>query len=278
MTASDPDLRGHPKGGYPLPYWARCALLATALLGSLAALLGQPPMHQDLAYHNLADRRTLLGVPNAMDVLTSLPFLLIGAIGLRHCVRHPEGPAPRSWQVFFTGAALVGLGSAWYHLEPTNQSLVWDRLPMSIAFMGVLVSLLAEYLTPRLERLLLLPAVLVGSGSVVWWAYADDLRLYAWVQLAPVIAIPLVLALFRGTYTDRLRWLGAGACYVAAKTAEQMDGALFHATGGLLSGHSLKHLLAVSGLVCLYAMIRIRQPTRRPTCDHIGDGRGGRSQ
>ena len=233
-------------------------LLVTVLVGSLLAFLVQPPLHQDLAYHGFADRRTFFGVANFLDVFTNVTFLLVGLAGLRHCLRHPQPDSPRAWQIFFAGVALVCFGSAWYHLEPNNATLVWDRLPMALAFMGLFVGLLAEHTTPRAERVLLWPALLVGLASVVWWAYADDLRLYYWVQLAPRIVVPLVVALFPGTYTHRA-WLLVGfACYGVAKIAEIMDASIFAATRGMVSGHSLKHLWAALGVLALYHMIRQR--------------------
>lgn len=35
------------------------------------------------------------------------------------------------WACFFIGVAAVGVGSSYYHLEPNDARLVWDRLPVS---------------------------------------------------------------------------------------------------------------------------------------------------
>ena len=234
-------------------------LLVLVLAGSFLALLFQQPIPQDLSYHLFADRRALLGMPNFLDVVTNLPFLVVGAVGLRHCMRYPQTVAPRSWQCFFAGVALVGLGSASYHLAPSNATLVWDRLPMALAFMGLFVALLAEHTTIDAERLLLGPALLVGMVGVGWWALADDLRLYIWVQYAPLLAMPLIVGLLPGTYSHRTWLLGGLACYALAKASESMDGRIFQATAGAVSGHSLKHLCVGLGILVLYDMIRRRR-------------------
>jgi hypothetical protein len=57
-----------------------------ALLGLMAASLAilplLPPIPQDPSYHQFADQRTLLGIPNFWNVVSNLPFVLVGAIGL----------------------------------------------------------------------------------------------------------------------------------------------------------------------------------------------------
>jgi len=57
-----------------------------ALLGlmvaSLATLPLLPPIAQDPSYHQFADQRTLLGIPNFWNVVSNLPFVLVGTMGL----------------------------------------------------------------------------------------------------------------------------------------------------------------------------------------------------
>lgn len=36
------------------------------------------------------------------------------------------------WTCFYIGVAAVGFGSAYYHLQPNDSTLVWDRLPVSL--------------------------------------------------------------------------------------------------------------------------------------------------
>lgn len=232
--------------------------VATAPLAALIGILLLEPIPQDPRYHLLADARTLLGVPNLLNVATNTPFLLFGVLGLAQLRARPTG-AVAAWAAFFTGVALVGFGSAWYHAAPSDATLVWDRLPMTVAFMGLLVALLAEHIHPALERRLLVPAIVLGLASIGWWRYADDLRPYVWIQGAPLLAIPLVLLLFPPRYTERMYLLYGLGFYLVAKIAEYFDAEIFRLTEDAVSGHSVKHLLASAAALCVYLMLRRRR-------------------
>lgn len=233
------------------------ALGALAVL-AFAVLLWIGPVPQDQRYHDFADARTLLGIPNAVNVLSNLPFLAIGLAGLAFCLGPHRRGAAAAWSVFFAGIALVGVGSAYYHLAPADATLVWDRLPIAAACMGLLVAVLAEHMHPRLERYLLGPALAAGVASVLWWSYTGDLRPYIAAQALPLLAIPLALALAPGRHSHRVYLLYGLTAYGAAKAAELYDRAMYAYTTGLISGHSLKHLLAALGAGCMYLMLRRR--------------------
>jgi hypothetical protein len=106
--------------------WWRPALLVAIVAGSFAALMLSQRFGQDPAYHGLADRRVILGIPNFGDVVSNVAFLLVGAAGLRLCAKRRLPGARASWTVFFLGVALVSVGSAYYHWAPDNRTLVWD--------------------------------------------------------------------------------------------------------------------------------------------------------
>ena len=103
----------------------------------------------------------------------------------------------------------------------------------------------------------------MGAASVAWWHYADDLRLYAWVQFMPLVILSLLVVLFPGRYTHRGFLLYGLACYLLAKVAEALDRQTFEATAGMVSGHTLKHLLAALALFFAYLMLRWREPLPR---------------
>ena len=228
-------------------------LLALGLL--LAALLTQAPIAQFADYHELADQRPLLGIPHFWNVASNLPFLLVGAMGLDLLRRRPAGASP-AWAAVFAGTALVFFGSSWYHLAPGDATLVWDRLPIGLAFMGFFAALIEEHSRFR-GNLLLAGLVLFSFGAVYWWYFTGDLSLWVWVQLAPMLAIVLVLFL-PGRYSHRRYLVYALACYALAKAFELGDRQVMTWSGGLLSGHSLKHLLAAAGVLCFYVMLRKR--------------------
>ena len=216
------------------------------------------PIAQSQLYHNFADQRSFRGIPNFWDVVSNLPFALFGLLGLSFSLKQRQSEAPLSWILFFVGVSLVAVGSSYYHLNPDNNSLVWDRLPMTIAFMALFVGLLSEYVNPRFEKRLLLPAIIIGISSVLYWHISDDLRFYAWIQLAPLLTILSLLILFRSRYTHIRYLFVVLALYLLAKVTETYDKEIFTATFEQFSGHSLKHLLATMGTFSLYLYMRDR--------------------
>jgi hypothetical protein len=245
-----------------LRYW-RHAVLAAVPLVLLARIMASAPIGQDEAYHEFADQRRLLGVPHLLDVVSNLPFLFIGAAGMLLCLSPLRPPRCASWLAFFAGVALVFFGSSYYHWAPDDATLVWDRLPMTIAFMAFFVALVSEHVGEWLEPYLLAPALGVGLASVLWWYYTDDLRLYYWVQAAPLVCLPFAMLMFRRMYTHRHYLVYGLALYVLAKLAEVWDQEIFAFTSGIVSGHTLKHLLAAGAVLCVYLMLRRRRARPR---------------
>lgn len=241
--------RGRPAG------WLMAALLVPAV-----ALWGVGVIHQSTGYHAFADNRSVFGIPNTADVLSNLPFLLVGALGLKHCLARPRTGAWRAWAAFFLGAALVCAGSMYYHLAPDDDRLVWDRLPMALAFMGLFVALLSEHGGERHERWLLPVALSAGFASVWWWRVSGDLRFYIWVQAAPFLVIACLLLLYRGRYSHRYLLVAGIAAYALGKVAEYYDRELFQATALGISGHSMKHLLAAGSVLIVSRMLVLRRP------------------
>ena len=220
-------------------------VVATVLAGWLA----MPVVRQPQEYHAFADQRALLGIPHAADVLSNLALVAAGLFGLwrMRVTARPLLPVTRaSLHVSFAGMALSGLGSIWYHLTPTDASLVWDRLPMTIAFAGVYGAMFAERISPRAGVAILAVALVVGPASVVHWAVTGDLSLYLIVQFGLVAGVLLLLVLTRGG-PDALPWSVLLFWYVIAKVAETADAAIWSATDGVVAGHMLKHVAAAIG-------------------------------
>jgi MFS transporter, MHS family, proline/betaine transporter len=239
--------------------WRQSVLLFAAL-GSLASIMAHGPIAQDPAYHDFADGRAFLGIPNFLNVASNVPFLLVGLVGVAMCAGRRREPLAASWSVFFIGATLVCFGSAYYHWAPSDATLLWDRLPMTLAFMGLLVAVVGEHVGGQLERLMLVPALAAGLLSALWWHWTGDLRLYVWVQAAPVVGILLVLAMFPARYTHRSYLLYGLGLYVLAKLTEIADRDIFALTTEAVSGHTLKHLLAAGALLLMLAMLWRRAP------------------
>ena len=125
---------------------------------------------------------------------------------------------------------------------PSNATLVWDRLPLSALFLLIFAIAVGDRVSPAAGLALFLPLAVACVVSVVWWDTTDDLRLYALVQFLPLALIPLMLALFPGRRPTRDLWIGV-VLYGASKIFEVGDRVVF-AAGGVVSGHTLKHVLA----------------------------------
>src|SRR5215467_10291438 len=183
--------------------------LLIVMIASLFGLLLLPPIPQDQNYHDFADQRTILGIPNFWNVVSNFPFVVVGAKGLQ---RFRDDPATA---VLFTGILLTGFGSSYYHWNPNDGTLFWDRLPMTLCFMAILAVVVEERVNAKFGAALLWPLLATGILSLLLWRWTGDLRLYGWVQFFPAIALPLLLVLFPQTGT--FYWLIAGVLYAIAK-------------------------------------------------------------
>jgi hypothetical protein len=99
--------------------------------------------------------------------------------------------------VLFTGLFLTGFGSSYYHLNPNDGTLFWDRLPMPLCFAAILAAVVEERVDARAGAMLLRPLLAIGIFSLLLWRWTDDLRLYALAQFFPFLALVLILHFFR---------------------------------------------------------------------------------
>ncbi|MFC1671018.1 hypothetical protein ACFL20_11560 [Spirochaetota bacterium] len=236
----------------------RYIIFLSILLGTLAALFLNKPIHQNIDYHNFADKRIFVQIPNFFDFFSNILFLILGITGLIHIIKNRQENANISWIFFFIGCALIAPGSAFYHWDPNNFTLIWDRFPMTIVFMSLFTALITEYINHNIEKYLLPLLLVLGLVSVIQWYLSQDLRLYIWVQLVPIITIPMILILFKNKYTHSYYLLLSFLIYLAAKLFEYFDKVIFNASENLISGHTIKHILASISIACIYIMLRIR--------------------
>lgn len=243
----------------------------TALLGILA--VAWPAMPQPLSYHAFADCRTIFGVPNFLNVLSNLPFLIAGAWGLALIWRGGgafiDGREQLPYLVFFLGALLTCFGSAYYHAAPDNPRLVWDRLPMTLGFAGLVAAAVAERVDLKLGLRSLWPLLAVGVITVIWWYGTErigrgNLIPYAAYQTWSIVVIVLLIAVFpalRYTQGHLLAW--AAGWYGLAKVFETFDLQIYRLLGGTVSGHTIKHVLASFAVFAIVRQLRLRQPVVR---------------
>lgn len=234
-----------------------CAIIAMTLL---------PAMPQDVHYHDFADQRTFFGIPNFFNVISNLPYLLIGMVGYLLVLKQSQlaivFSLKRAYAFFFAGVTLVCFGSGYYHLNPSNATLVWDRLPMTLAFMSFFTVVIGEYVHERTARQLFFPLLVIGLISVIYWYWSEgvgqgDLRLYILVQFLPIILMPLILWLFSSRFTHGYYYWLIIACYVLAKIFELADQFVFDALV-FISGHSIKHLVSAMAPYLFYLALKNR--------------------
>jgi len=171
----------------------RDLLLALLTILSFIALTYLEPIAQNLAYHNFADKRTILNINNFFDVASNLPFLLVGILGL-HCIF-------KNWGI-------------------ENDTLTWDRLPMAVGFMALFVIAISDYVHSNLEKWLLIPMCMIGVISVAYWHITDDLRLYAWVQFISMALLLVIISLYKPNTLQTKYILYAFVFYILSKLAE----------------------------------------------------------
>ncbi|HVH41173.1 MAG TPA: hypothetical protein VM925_02485 [Labilithrix sp.] len=258
----------------------RVSLLVVLALAVGGLLWSEGPIAQPAGYHRFADTRTLYGIPNALNVLSNIPFFLVGWAGLaflrRGPTRDPDGPfrpgahtafeslrERPAYVLFFAGVLLTAFGSTWYHLAPSTSRLFWDRLPMAIAFAAFFAATISERISIYWSRMLLLPLVFVAVASVVMWRLgedrgAGDLRFYLFVQLFPMLAVPVMMLLFRPRYSRSVELVLAILFYAGAKALEHFDAKVWESTSATVSGHSLKHLASAFAAWLLLDMLKKR--------------------
>ena len=227
-------------------------VLVSLMTASLAALLLMPPLVQDQSYHQFADQRALLGIPNFWNVVSNLPFVAVGAVGLWQFHRHA------ATIVLFLGICLTGFGSSYFHWDPSDATLFWDRLPMTICFAAILAVVIEERVDMRAGSLMLWPLLAIGVSSVLLWSWTGDLRLYAWAQFFPFLALVLILQLFKPRYSGAFYWIIAIVFYALAKLFEHFDDEIF-SVGSVVSGHTLKHFAAAAGSFAILVLFQKRQ-------------------
>src|SRR5215472_3344597 len=176
--------------------------LLVSIMVSLLGLFLLPPIIQNQNYHDFADQRTLLGIPNFWNVVSNIPFVGIGAVGLWQFGRCS------ATMLLFLGIFLTAFGSSYYHLDPNDQTLFWDRLPMTLCFAAILAAVVEERVDAKAGAMLLRPLLAIGIFSLLLWRWTDDLRLYAWAQFFPFLALVLILSLFPPKYTGTSYWVG----------------------------------------------------------------------
>ena len=168
------------------------------------------------------------------------------------------------YRIFFGAVLLVGLGSGYYHLSPDNSTLLWDRLCIVVALMSFFTLVLAEFIQEEMAVILFPLLLFTGLASVVYWYWTEsigvgDLRLYLLVQFLPMMLMPLIFLAYPSRFTHVYFFWLVLLCYGVAKGFESLDVEVFELTG-MISGHTLKHLVSAAGAFMFYLALIRRKP------------------
>jgi hypothetical protein len=249
--------------------WRGWLLAGFTVVLAIAAFVA-PALPQPLSYHVFADCRAFWSIPNFFNVVSNLPFLAGGALGLAQVYRGGgrfiDSREQLPYLVFFLGALLTCFGSAYYHAAPDNPRLVWDRLPMTLGFAGLVSAAIAERVDLKLGLRALWPLLGLGVASVIYWyaterAGAGNMIPYAAYQAWSIVVIVLLIAAFPARrYSHGALLLWAAVFYGVAKVFEFFDLAVYRMLGGTLSGHTIKHLFAAAAVFAVVRQLRLRRP------------------
>lgn len=241
----------------------RHAFLVGLTLLAVVLALFLPAMPQPLAYHDFADKREAYGIENFLDVTSNLAFTLAGLAGLVVVLRRQtsfEQPAERwPYLVFAIGVLLTSAGSCYYHLEPNNETLFWDRLPMTISFMALISAQLVDRVDVRAGLVALVPMLLVGVLTAVYWIVTErqgrgNVMPYGVLQAWAVLVLFKLVVFHPSRYTHGHLIYAVFAGYALAKGFEHFDREIFELTG-FVSGHTLKHVAAgIAGLPVVWML------------------------
>jgi hypothetical protein len=238
---------------------ALIVLIGTVLLFVVA------PITQPQSYHRFADIRGihLAGwlIPNAANVLSNAGFLIFGLWGLS-CIRRVNLAQRFPLSVFFTGLVLTSLGSGFYHWQPSDASLLWDRLPMAVAFAGAIGALSTERLGARQGLRWFNMWLCLSLLSLGLWAMAGDLRLYVLAQFGGLLIMVLWLLLPAAPIHARLPWMWLLVGYLAAKCFELGDWVVWSISSHTFAGHALKHIAAACAIVPMILKLK-RLPVQK---------------
>ncbi len=251
----------------------RLWILGILSAGMLLAAAIVPPIPQPVEYHQFADQRIYFGIPNFFNVASNVIFLFVGVAGLVFLLYLRGSMASKAfidlserwpYLILFLSVAMTCMGSIYYHLAPDNDRLVWDRLPLAMGIMALLAATLSERVSPRVGMPLLLVLIAIGAGSVMHWYWSEqrgtgNLNFYIVVQFYSLLVIILLGIFFPSRYTRGADIYMALALYGFAKLAEAGDREIYD-LGQVVSGHTVKHLLAALAIYWILRMLTKREP------------------
>jgi hypothetical protein len=245
------------------PKFAGALFIVLTIIIPFMVYLFIPRIPQWLSYHQFVDTRKIWGIPNFWNVVSNIPFLIVGIWGFISLQQQRKNNNLTIKEVIvflilFLGVLLISIGSAYYHWAPDNNRLVWDRIPMTVVFMSLLSLTIMERINFNLGFGLLIPFIVLGIFSVLYWYWTElsgqgDLRLYGLVQFYSIFSIVFILFFFPKPYPPLKAYLWMCFFYLIAKIFEYSDPMIY----GVISGHTLKHFCAAISAYFIVAMVNV---------------------
>lgn len=245
---------------------SRETTLMIAALGLAALALWGPFTPQPAGYHDFADRRVLLELPFAADVLSSLAFAAAGLAGLRMLAALPPRTITNMQRamavLFFAGLLLAAAASAWYHWDPDDAALAVHRTAAATACAGLLGFAVATHVSERAAAATGLALLVLGPLAVRAWSTTGNLLPWTTLQ-AGGMALLIWLGLLRRRFgAPDVRWAAVILALVTAKLLEMADHDVYHLTDGLVAGHALQHFVAAAAAWPVVAALAALRPRR----------------
>ena len=242
-------------------------VVLTPLFSFLIALFFVKPIAQDPHYHLFADERFFL-IPYYQNVISNLIFIFVGFYAAVEIDFSKYSKRENLYLLTLViGIFFTGFGSMYYHLNPTTETLFWDRVPMSLGFAGFTSWILSKTIFLKIKDKnydLYFFAFLftLSLGSVVYWSYTEllqrgDLRFYYIAQFGSILTTLLVVLLYDKNLYPQKACLSLFLFYVLAKVVEAYDRMAYDFSGHIISGHALKHLTA--GLGCFLFLYYLKK-------------------
>jgi len=234
----------------------KLALIVSLFLVCLLITVFSPPVTQAPDYHYFVDQHSFMGLPNVLNVLSNIPLLVLGLTGLFMTMKQGKGIGrlanTEAYSALFFAIIMLAVGSSFYHLWPSNHTLLWDRLPMALGCMSLLSVMVGEFVANKLGKLMLYPALALGASSVLYWYHTEtqgmgDLRSYLLVLAYPLLIMPIMLLFFNSPNKHQKAYWWLLGAFVVAKICQHYDQQIYDLVG-VLSGHTLKHLISCLGI------------------------------
>ncbi len=233
----------------------------------------EPLVKQDQTYHTFADPGLFWNLLS--NAAFPIGFLLSGwpygpfdvwTVDPKEVPFMPTLPAFKLFSLLTSVA--VPVGSVYYHVDPNDSTLGWDRFPMTLAFACTSLILLHDVYGVKFKRSLFYEWLIASLFSALWWRFSGDVTLYGFVQF---VSILLPFKTIRTAWSDRYikhtpqgNLIFALCLYILAKVCETLDRPIYTLTAHVVSGHSLKHVLAGAGCMFIYryGLLQIRAATQ----------------